>query len=218
MRIGRNRWRGIVLLAGVALLAADGWSAAVGGGRFGDADGWSRWLDSPIRDAWQKPDEVIAALGLARNAVVAEIGSGTGYFAVRLARAVPDGRVYGADIEPGMVEHLAGRAAAEKIPNLIALQATREGPGLPEPVDLVLLVNVQGLTVNPGNYFQRLRASLRPGARVAVIAYRPDSPGGALPAMRAPAEQVVRDMTRQGYTLVAAHDFLPHQHFLVFRP
>jgi len=206
------------LLGAGALLAAGAWSGEPGGGRFGDAERWSPWLDSPGRDAWQKPDEVIAALGLARNAVVAEIGSGTGYFAVRLARAVPDGRVYGADIEPGMVAHLAGRAAAEKIPNLIALQATREGPGLPEPVDLVLLVNVQGLTVDPGNYFQRLRASLRPGARVAVIAYRPDSPGGAPPAMRAPAEQVVRDMARQGYVLVAAHDFLPYQYFLVFRP
>ena len=187
-------------------------------GRFQDAEEWARRFDDPARDAWQKPEEVIRALGLPRNAVVADVGAGTGYFAVRLARAVPEGRVYGADLEPQMVRHLQDRAAAEGLPNLKVVQATREGPGLPEPVDLVLLVNVQGLIVNPADYFRRLRQSLKPGGRVAIIAARPEAPVGSPKQMRAPADQLKRDMARQGYGVVAEHDFLPHQYFLVFHP
>lgn len=187
-------------------------------GRFQDAKEWARRFDDPARDAWQKPEEVIRALGLPRNAVVADVGAGTGYFAVRLARAVPEGRVYGADLEPQMVRHLQDRAAAEGLSNLKVVQASREDPGLPEPVDLVLLVNVQGLIVNPGDYFRRLRQSLKSGGRVAIIAARPEAPVGSPKQMRAPADEVKRDMARQGYGVVAEHDFLPHQYFLVFQP
>jgi hypothetical protein len=85
-------------------------------------------------------------------------------------------------------------------------------------VDLVLLVNVQGLIVNPGDYFRRLRQSLKSAGRVAIIAARPEAPVGSPKQMRAPADQVKRDMARQGYGVVAEHDFLPHQYFLVFQP
>jgi ubiquinone/menaquinone biosynthesis C-methylase UbiE len=81
--------------------------------RFDDAEKWSKVFDDPARDAWQKPVEVITALKLAPDAVVADIGSGTGYFAVRLARAVPRGKVYGADVETDMVRFLNERAARE---------------------------------------------------------------------------------------------------------
>lgn len=148
---------------------------------------------------------------------MADVGSGTGYFSVRLARAVPEGRVYGADIEPEMVRHLHNRATAQGLDNLKVVQATRDGPALPEPVDLALLVNVQGLMVNPGEYFLRLREFLKPQGRVAIIATRPDSPLGAPRQMRVPAERVKQDMARQGYAVIAEHDFLPYQYFIVFQ-
>lgn len=217
MHVSRMLRLMLAILLGLSGLA-QGWAAEPAGGRFENAQQWSSRFDSPARDAWQKPDDVLAALAPARNAVIAEIGPGTGYFAVRLARAAPDGRVYGADIEPEMVGHLARRAKEERLANLIAIQASRDSPALPEAVDLVLLVNVQGLMVNPGDYFQRLRKSLRPGARVAIIAWKPDSPGGAPLQMRVPAGQVQSDMARQGFAQVAAHDFLPYQYFLVFQP
>lgn len=213
-----NGWARPLLVAWLLVLGAPAIAAApTGGGRFQDASEWASRFDGPGRDAWQKPDEVIKALALPADAVVADIGSGTGYFAVRLAREVPRGRVYGADIEPAMVQYLEQRAATENLANLKAIQATRGSPGLPEPVDLALLVNVQGLMVDPGDYFARLRTSLRPGGRVAIIAYRPDAASGAPRSMRVPASGVKQAMARQGYTFVAEHDFLPHQYFIVFR-
>src|SRR5687768_17884607 len=77
---------------------------------FGDAQKWSKIFDDPERDAWQKPHEVIQALALKPDAVVADIGAGTGYFAVRLAHMLPQGRVYAVDTEAAMVKHVTERA------------------------------------------------------------------------------------------------------------
>lgn len=59
--------------------------------------------------------------------------------------------------------------------NVVAIQASRDSPNLPEPVDAVLLVNVQSLVANPGDYFVRLKSRLKPGARVAIVSTRPDA-------------------------------------------
>jgi SAM-dependent methyltransferase len=134
----------VVLMALVALIGAAGAAPDHGAHRqhpFKDAERWARVFDDPSRDAWQKPDAVIGALALASDALVADIGSGTGYFAVRLARAVLEGHVYGADVEPDMVRYLAERGRREGLANLTSVQAAPEDPRLPRPVDLVLVVN-----------------------------------------------------------------------------
>ncbi|RPJ45897.1 MAG: methyltransferase domain-containing protein [Betaproteobacteria bacterium] len=188
------------------------------GRRFEDAAGWAATFDSAARDAWQKPDEVIHALRLTPGMTVADIGAGTGYFTTRLARSVPAGKVYAVDTAPGMVAYLKERVVREALENVQVVQATSDGPGLPERVDVVLLVNVQGLMVSPGDYFARLKESLKPGGRVAIIATRVEADRGTRSEMRVPAERVTDDMLRQGYVLDAAHDFLERQYFLVFRP
>ena len=77
---------------------------------FGDAQEWARIFDDPQRDAWQKPHEVIQALAPKPDALIADIGAGTGYFAMRFGQIVPQGRVYAIDTESAMVKHLAERA------------------------------------------------------------------------------------------------------------
>ena len=89
---------------------------------FGDAEKWAHVFDDPERDAWQKPHQVIQALGLRPDAVIADIGAGTGYFAVRFANMVPAGKVYAVDVEADMVRYLAERAKKEKRPNLVAVK------------------------------------------------------------------------------------------------
>src|SRR5436305_493175 len=85
---------------------------------FEDADKWSEVFDDPKRDSWQKPHQVVQALALKPDAIVADIGAGTGYFSVRLAHMVPKGKVYAVDLEPDMVRHLAARAKREQLPNM----------------------------------------------------------------------------------------------------
>jgi SAM-dependent methyltransferase len=186
--------------------------------RFEDAERWSEVFDDPAREAWQKPAEVIQALKLAPDALVADIGSGTGYFATRLARAVPKGRVYGADVAPDMVRFLNERATREKLPNLASHRAVPQDPKLPAKVDLALLVNTYHHIGERERYFARLRETLRPGARVAIIDFRPDSPVGPPPRHRLPSERVKAEMARAGYRLAEQPGFLPYQYFLVFIP
>ena len=186
--------------------------------RFDDAERWSKEFDSPERDAWQKPEEVIRALGLAPDAAVADIGSGTGYFAVRLARALPGGRVFGADLEPDMVRYLNERSAREKLPNLASHLAAADDPRIPAPVDVAMVVNTYHHIGQRERYFSRLKSSLKPQGRVAVIDFKPDSPVGPPKRHRLAAGAVTEEMARAGYALEASADFLPYQYLLIFRP
>ncbi|TAK50518.1 MAG: class I SAM-dependent methyltransferase [Betaproteobacteria bacterium] len=184
---------------------------------FDDAQQWARVFDDPERDAWQKPHEVIGALALKPDAVVADIGAGTGYFSVRLAHMAPKGRIYGVDTEPGMVKHLAERAKRANLANVSALLGAPDDPRLPEKVDLILLVDVYHHIEDRGRYFRRLQNALKPGARIAIIDFRRDSPVGPPAAARIAPQTVRAELASAGFELSQEHGFLPNQYFLVFR-
>lgn len=184
---------------------------------FSDAERWAKEFDDPARDAWQKPDEMLDALQLAQSASVADIGAGTGYFSVRLAKRVPGGEVFAVDIEPDMLRHLGERAQLEHIHVLRTVQASADNPNLPEAVDVVLIVDTYHHIDDRIAYFSRLKSLLRPGGRVAIVDFKMDVPQGPPPEHRIPPEKATTEMEQAGYTLVARHDFLPRQYFLVFR-
>ena len=184
--------------------------------RFSDAEKWGHVFDDPKRDEWQKPHEVIQALALTPDAVIADVGSGTGYFAVRIANMVPKGRVYGVDVEPDMVRHLAERARREKRDNVVAVAGTPDDPRLPEKVDLILMVDVYHHIEDRPRYFRNLVASLKPGGRIAIIDFRVDSREGPPRAARIAPDRVTAELEAAGYRLAAEHRFLPNQYFLVF--
>ena len=184
---------------------------------FADAEKWAHVFDDPQRDAWQKPHEVIAALALPPRSVVADVGAGTGYFSARLANMLKGGRVYAVDVEPAMVKHLAERAKREKLPNMQAVLGTADDARLPAKVDLVLLVDVYHHIEQRSAYFRKLRASLKPGGRVAIIDFRLDAPAGPPRAERIAPERVKEELRAAGFALASEHAFLPYQYFLVFQ-
>ena len=186
--------------------------------RFDDAGKWAQVFDDPRRDAWQKPHEVIQALALKPDAVIADIGAGTGYFTARLAHMTPKGRVYAVDTEPDMVRYVAERAKRAGLANVVALEGRPDDPGLPQKVDLALFVDVYHHVEARERYLRRLRDSLAPGGRVAVIDFRLEAPIGPPRAARIAPDAVKKEFRSAGYALVAEHDFLPHQYFLVFAP
>lgn len=185
---------------------------------FGGAEHWAKIFDDPERDAWQKPHDVIQALALKPDAVIADIGSGTGYFSARFANMTPKGRVYGVDTEPDMVKYLAERAKREGLKNVIAVAGAPDDPRLPEKADLIILVDVYHHVENRERYFRQLQKSLKPGGRIAVIDFRMDSPVGPPQSARIAPERVKDELKRAGYALAQEHAFLPNQYFLVFQP
>lgn len=208
----------LALLAVAATAPAFGQSMEHHQHQFTGADRWAAIFDDPSRDEWQKPDEVVRALNLKPNSLVADIGAGTGYFAVRLARAVPQGRVYGVDAEPEMVQYLSERAQREDLPNLIGILARPDDPGIPIPVDLILLVDTYHHIPDREKYFSELQKSFRTGGRLVIIDFTPQSPVGPSVRARILAGRVKQELESAGYRLLEEHEFLPNQYFLVFRP
>jgi SAM-dependent methyltransferase len=185
--------------------------------RFDDAEKWAKEFDNPERDAWQKPEEVLDALHLQTTSIVADIGAGTGYFSVRIAKRVPEGKVFAADIEPDMVRYLAARAEREHLANLTPVQARADTANLPEPVDLVLVVDTYHHIDDPMRYFAALMSSLRPSGRLVIIDFKADSPIGPPAQHRIPPEQVTHELAAAGYVLTEKFEFLPRQYGLIFK-
>jgi len=211
----------VVALASACALPAEPLpsDAATSRHDFADVPYWSSVFDDPARDAWQKPNELVAALGLARGNVVADLGAGTGYLSRRLSAAVgPDGRVFAVETEPNLVVHLRQRAEREKTANVVPILASTDDPRLPVgQVDLILIVDTYHHLDARRTYLPSLRRFLRPGGRVAVVDWHKRAlPVGPPPEHKLAREQVVDEMRASGFVLAAEHAILPYQYFLVF--
>ena len=212
------KWRALVVACTVlSSTCAEAQTPDTHEHRFSGAEHWAQIFDDPKRDAWQKPHEVIQTLALKPDAVVADIGAGTGYFAARVANMTPQGRVYAVDTEPDMIKYLRERANKEGLTNLTPVAGAPGDPRLPAKVDVVLMVDVYHHIGDRDAYFRKLRESLKPGGRVSIIDFRMDSPEGPPKSSRIPADRVKAELEKAGYALIAEHAFLPRQYFLVFR-
>jgi ubiquinone/menaquinone biosynthesis C-methylase UbiE len=187
--------------------------------RHGDPLAYVASLDDPARDAYQKPDEVLKALALRPGETVADIGAGSGYFTLRLARAVgPLGRVYAVDVSPEMIRHLNRRVRDAKVGNVVTVLSDADDPLLPDAsVDRAVIVDTWHHVEDRPAYLGRLKRVLRPGGQVVHIDFqKKDLPVGPPVAMKIAREDLVREMEGAGFRLAAEHAFLPYQYFLVF--
>ena len=184
--------------------------------RFDNADEWAKSFDDPARDAWQMPARVVEALQLTTGQSVADIGAGTGYFTVRLARSPAKPKVFAVDIEKSMVEYVQKRALETGLSNIVGVLAAADRTNLPEPVDVVLIVDTYHHLPNRVAYFTALKAMLRPGARLAIVDFKKDAPDGPPAEFRFTPDQISAELAKAGFVLQTRHDFLPRQMFLVY--
>lgn len=185
--------------------------------RFDDAEKWSKNFDSPTRDMWQMPDRVIAALDLKPGQTVADIGAGTGYFAIRLAKSTAAPKVFAVDIEQSMVQYMRLRAVKEGITNLVGVVATASSANLPEPVDLILIVDTFHHIPAREAYFSNLQNSLKPGGRLAIVDWLPGGPMGPPEQFRFSPAQIAAELGKAGWKQSGEHSFLPNQSFTIYR-
>jgi SAM-dependent methyltransferase len=176
------------------------------------------WLERPERSSTEMPDYVVEALGLASDDHVADIGAGTGYFTIRLARQVPAGVVYAVDVQPEMLAILEARLAQEGVRNVHLVLGEEHDPNLPDgSLDLVLIVDAYHEFAYPREMLANIRRALLPGGRLVMIEYRSEDEELAIhPLHRMSEVQVRREVEASGLRWVETRDFLPFQHFLVF--
>jgi ubiquinone/menaquinone biosynthesis C-methylase UbiE len=185
-----------------------------------DFDAYLAKLDDPERATWQKPDEVVAALGLRPGDVACDVGVGPGHFALRMARAVgPAGRVHAVDVDPRMIALLERRAREERISNVRPLLVPDGVPLPPEPCDVVLLVNVfHHLADGPGT-LRALGTRLRPGGRIVNVDFHQgELPVGPPPDQKVSREEFLGAARRAGLSVEREETLLPHQYLVVLRP
>jgi len=172
------------------------------------------------RARWQQPQKVVATLEIKPGAVVADLGSGGGYFTFRLAEAVgPGGKVYAVDIDRDMTDLIAKRAAEEGRSNIEVILASPEDPLLPKAgVDLVFTCNTYHHVEERVAYFTQVRKYLRPHGRVAIIDLDRRAWLEGMLGHYTPSESIKREMDQAGYELRHEFDFLDRQSFLIFVP
>ncbi len=181
-------------------------------------------LERPERDAYQKPDQVMAALAFIPGERVADIGAGSGYFARRVSKAVgPTGQVLAIDIAPEVLEYLEARARREGLTNIRIQRVTADDPQLPAGgVDTILMVDTLHYVKERGAFANKLRAGLAPGGRVAVIDFIPktpeERPWGPPPEQKMSRAEVDAAMAEAGLVPARVHDFLKEQFFVEYRP
>jgi ubiquinone/menaquinone biosynthesis C-methylase UbiE len=167
---------------------------------FTDAEAFAELFDDPERDAWQRPDEVIALMQLRPGMIVADLGAGTGYFLSHLSRAVgPEGRVLALDVEPNMVEHMRARVAREGLANVEVRLVQADDPGLSDgAVQRILVINTWHHIANRADYAHKLARSLDAessgGGAVVVVDFTAESPHGPPPPARLAPEVVVSEL------------------------
>jgi ubiquinone/menaquinone biosynthesis C-methylase UbiE len=182
--------------------------------------GGAGWLERPEREAEEEPSRAIEALDLRAGMTVADIGAGSGYYAVRMARKVgADGKVYATDIQVGMLSLIQRRAKQEQLQNIVPVLGAVDDPRLPPAsLDLALMVDVYHELSSPQAFVRRLREALKPDGRLVLIEFRKEDPRVPIrEEHKMSVEQVRQELTADGYTVDKVLDILPWQHIIVLK-
>jgi arsenite methyltransferase len=184
-----------------------------------DSKAYIARLEDPKRDAYQKPADVIKALKIKEGEVIADIGSGSGYFTLPLARAVgPAGRVYAVDINADMVRHLNRRIRDLNVTNVTTVLCAPDDPLLPDAsVDRFFICDTWHHIEGHAKYLALLKKMLKPGGQIVMVDFKKaKTPVGPPMEMRIDRADLLREMEANGFQLAAEHTFLEYQYFLIF--
>jgi ubiquinone/menaquinone biosynthesis C-methylase UbiE len=177
------------------------------------------WLERREREDEENPDLALRLLRIRKGATVADIGAGSGYFTIRMAKIVgPEGKVYASDIQPGMLNLLQQNVAKAKLANVVPVLGAADDPKLPaDSVDLAIMVDVYHEFSEPQRMLQRIREALKPDGRLVLLEYRAEDPD--VPILRdhkMSKAQVKQEVEHEGFKQSRVYDDLPWQHLFIF--
>jgi ubiquinone/menaquinone biosynthesis C-methylase UbiE len=178
------------------------------------------WLERGERELEELPETAVDKLGLRPGMSVADVGAGSGYFTVRLAKRVgPAGTVYAVEVQPEMMTILRRKIASEKLTNVQTVLGTESDPKLPKnSVDLILMVDVYHEFSQPQNMLRRMKEALRNDGRLVLLEYRKEDPHIPIRSEhKMSVAEAKAELEAEGYKLEKVLKDLPRQHILIFR-
>lgn len=177
------------------------------------------WLDRREREDEENPDLALRLLRIRKGATVADIGAGSGYITIRMAKIVgPMGKVYASDIQSGMLTLLQQNLTKVKLDNVVPVLGAIDDPKLPaESIDLAIMVDVYHEFSEPQKMLQRIRESLKPDGRLVLLEYRAEDPNvPILKDHKMSKAQVKQEVEHEGFKQSRVYDDLPWQHLFIF--
>ena len=177
------------------------------------------WLDREDRETTEQPEHVLDVLALREGSTVADVGAGSGYFTVRMAKRVgPRGRVLATDLQPEMLTLLRVKVATAKLGNVVPVLATESDSKLPRgELDLVLMVDVYHELQRPQLMLRRLKDALSPRGRLVLVEFRKEDPSVPIrPEHKMSVAEAKLELEAEGYRLQRVIDTLPWQHLMEF--
>jgi SAM-dependent methyltransferase len=180
--------------------------------------GGADWLDRPESEKEENPEGALDAIGIRPGMIVADIGAGTGYMSLRLAKRVgPTGKVYANDIQPEMLSRLRQNADKARLKNIETVLGSDVDPKLPTgQLDLVLLVDVYHEFSQPQKMLRKIRETLKPAGRLVLLEYRKEDP--AVPIIlvhKMTVEEVKKELEAERFIFSRVIESLPRQHILI---
>ncbi|HEV3141304.1 MAG TPA: class I SAM-dependent methyltransferase [Vicinamibacterales bacterium] len=221
MRSNRAFVTGAAIVVSVAIAAQTPGVHPISGRRIAPVMGYqgADWLERPERFEEEDPETALDVLKIRAGDAVADIGAGSGYMTVRLAKRVgPTGTVYANDLQPQMLEMLRQRIAKAKITNVVPVGGTVDDPKLADAsCDLELLVDVYHEFREPQAMLRHLRAALKSGGRLVLLEYRKEDP--TVPIRfehKMSVAEAKLEVEAEGFSLSRVDESLPRQHILIF--
>jgi ubiquinone/menaquinone biosynthesis C-methylase UbiE len=177
------------------------------------------WLERSEREKEEAPESALDQMGVRTGMTVADIGAGTGYFSIRLARRVgPAGRVYANDVQPEMLDLIRRKCEKLNIANIQTVLGSEADPKLPPgKMDLILMVDVYHEFSQPQRMLEAIRTALKPDGRLVQLEYRKEDPTIPIrPDHKMSIAEVKTEVEAEGFKLEKVLDTLPRQHLFIF--
>jgi ubiquinone/menaquinone biosynthesis C-methylase UbiE len=193
----------------------------ISGRRYAGVMSWqgAQWLERPERVQEEQPDRALDVLKLAPGSTVADVGAGSGYMTIKMARRVgPSGKVFAVDIQPEMIGILRQRLGEARVTNVEPILGLPDDPRLPaSSVDLILMVDVYHECQEPQKMLRKMREALKPGGRLVLLEYRKEDPAIPIrPEHKMSVAEAKLELEAEGFTLSNVDETLPWQHVLIF--
>jgi len=177
------------------------------------------WLDRKDREKEENSNLSIEKMNLLPTSVVADIGAGTGYYTFKIAKKVPQGKVYAVEIQDELIRYLNNQKGELGATNVEVIKGDGKSPHLPDnSIDLAIMIDVYHELEYPKEMMHYISKALKSNGKILLLEYRAEDPKiPILPLHKMSIDQTNKEMAANGFKLSLDGEFLPIQHFLLYQ-
>ncbi len=170
---------------------------------------------------WQDIEDIMYNMRIRTDDVVADIGAGSGYFTIPLAKRVGDrGLVYAEDIQKEMVDYISKKVEKLRMKNIRIILGKIDDPTIPDnSLNFAFIANTYHELEKPLSLLKNVKKDLRPHGKLVIIDWDPekDAPFGPPKEGKVPEETVIKEAEEVGFNFLEKHDYMPYHYFLIFK-